>query len=45
MRLALGSEEAIRHQSKQALKGSASKNELKSSGLFDKHSFDEFKNK
>lgn len=45
MRMALGSEEAIRNQSRQTLKNSGSKNELKSSGLFEKNSFQDFTNK
>ena len=49
MRMALGSEEAIRQQSKNTLKthnqSSNSKTDLKSSGLFEKNSFQDFTNK
>lgn len=44
MRYAMGSEEEIRRQSKNALKRSSNGEEkdLKNSGLFEKHSFQEF---
>jgi len=39
MRYALGSEEALRKNSKNALKKSKGDSDLKGSGIFEKHSF------
>eukprot|EP00347_Sterkiella_histriomuscorum_P003387 403364494 len=44
MRYALGSEEALRKNSKNALKKSKGDSDLKGSGIFEKHSFQDFTN-